>query len=293
MNEELARDNLKGGAWLLADMSLTVWALSIVKWLGDDIPATQMVFVRALTGFVLILPFVWRNREKFIHIKHLRLHLFRILLSVVTLTASFFAISRVPLAVFTAIGFTRPIVVMLMSVVFLRELVGPRRWFAAGVSLVGIVVAVDPGALPTLSGLAALAIVVVSGSAAIVVTRRLRSAPHVVMMSFYTAGLALCTAPFALSSWVGIDSSRLMPLLLVGAFSQLAQLCFLRAHHYGEAGFLSVLSYCSLIISVSVGFFVFAERPGPQFAIGAALVISASFWVSLRARVAGTIPNRN
>ena len=65
MDDGVARDNLKGGAWLIADMALNIWALSIVKWLGADYPSTQIVFLRALVGLVLIAPAAWRQRAVF------------------------------------------------------------------------------------------------------------------------------------------------------------------------------------------------------------------------------------
>lgn len=282
MSDTAPRDNLQGGAWLIADMSLNIWALSIVKWLGAGYPATQIVFLRALTGLVLILPLIWIQRARFRRVEHLRIHLLRVALSVVTLTASFFAISRIPLAVFTAIGFTRPIVTMVMAAILLKETIGPRRWIAAGVALLGVLIAANPGAVPWSLGLAAQGLVVLTGSAAIIATRRLRAAPPIVLMTFYTAGLTLCTAPLALLAWQPVDPAHLAPLLAVGVFSQTAQLCFLRAHYHGEAGFLSVLGYLSLVLSVGVGYFVFDEVPGPEFALGAALVIAAALWVVLR-----------
>lgn len=281
MNEDAPRDNLKGGAWLIADMSLNIWALSIVKWLGADYPSTQIVFIRALTGLMLIAPLIWMQRRAFERVEDLGFHVLRVALSVVTLTASFFAISRVPFAVFTAMNFTRPVVTMVMAAVLLREWIGPRRWFAAFVALVGVLIAANPRDVPWTIGLAALVVVVFTGSAAIIATRRLRAAPPIVMMTFYTGGLAICTAPFAVIDWTPVDGAHLLALLLVGAFSQTAQLCFLRAHYHGEAGFLSVLSYLSLVLSVSVGYFVFAEKPGAEFAIGATLVIAAALWVTL------------
>ncbi len=281
MTSDAPRDNFKGGAWLIADLSLNIWALSIVKWLGADYPSTQIVFIRALTGLILILPLIWMQRHAFRQIEDLRFHILRVALSVITLTASFFAISRVPFAVFTAINFTRPVVTMVMAAILLREWIGPRRWFAAFVALVGVLIAANPRDVPWTIGLAALVLVVFTGSAAIIATRRLRAAPSIVLMTFYTAGLAICTAPFAAMDWTPVDANHLLPLVLVGAFSQTAQLCFLRAHYHGEAGFLSVLSYLSLVLSVSVGYFVFSEIPGPEFAIGAVLVIAAALWVTL------------
>ncbi|MEL6643779.1 MAG: DMT family transporter [Pseudomonadota bacterium] len=282
MNDDAPRDNLRGGAWLIADMSLNIWALSIVKWLEAGYPATQVVFVRAAVGLVLILPMILYHRAAFREVEHMRLHLIRVVLSVITLTASFFAISRVPLAVFTAINFTRPIVTMVMAAVFLGETIGRRRWTAAGIALLGVVLAANPRDVPWSIGLAALILVVFTGSAAIIATRRLRSAPPIVLMTFYTLGLTVCTAPLAFASWVPIDPSHILPLMAVGAFAQSAQLCFLRAHYHGDAGFLSVLGYTSLVLSVGVGAVVFGETPTIRFALGAALVIAAAVWVVLR-----------
>ncbi|MEM6823716.1 MAG: DMT family transporter [Pseudomonadota bacterium] len=284
MSADAPRHNLHGGAWLLADMSLNIWALSIIKWLGAGYPTTQLVFLRALTGFVLLLPVIWRQRASFHKINDPALHVLRVGLSVVTLTASFFAIARVPFALFTAISFTRPVVTMIMAALVLREVIGVKRWIAAGIALLGVILAANPREAPWSLGLAALAIVVVTGSAAIIVTRRLREAAPIVLMTFYTAGIAAATAPFAFSTWAPISPSHLWALLLVGVFSQVAQFCFLRAHYHGEAGFLSVLSYFSLVLSVTVGYFVFSELPGVQFAWGAGLVIVAAALVTLDAR---------
>lgn len=288
MTNDAPRNNLVGGAWLIADMSLNIWALSIVKWLDAGYPASQVVFVRAAIGFVLIFPMIWVQRSEFAKVEHLRIHILRVALSVITLTASFFAISRVPLALFTAINFTRPIVTMVMAALVLNETIGRRRWLAAGVALFGVVLAANPRDVPWSLGLAALILVVFTGSAAIIATRRLRSAPPIVLMTFYTLGLAICSAPLAFATWVAIEPGHALALLGVGAFAQGAQLCFLKAHYHGEAGFLSVLGYTSLVLSVGVGFVIFGEEPSLRFALGALLVIGAALWVVLRPGVVGT-----
>lgn len=278
------QDNARGGAWLLADLSLNIWALSIVKALGAGYPSAQIVFIRALVGLVLIAPLVWRARATFRDLPDLNLHLLRVTLSAITLSASFFAIARVPFALFTAIGFTRPLVTMVMAALLLGERIGTRRWLAALVALGGVVIAVNPGTTRPGWGLAALCLVVVSGSGAIIATRRLRGAPSVVLMTFYTAGLTLFTAPLALWFWVPVAPNHLLPLILVGCFAQVAQLCFLRAHYHGGAGFLSVLSYLSLVLSVGVGYLIFDEVPSPSFALGAVLVVGAALWVTVDPR---------
>ncbi len=263
-------------------MALNIWALSIVKALGFGYPAFQLVFLRAGVGLVLMLPWIWRYHRAFRGLNDLRLHALRVGFSAVALTASFFAIARLPLALFTAVSFTRPILTMIAAAWLLREVIGRDRWMAAGVGLIGVIIAVDPGGSENNWGLAAQVLVVIAATGAVITTRRLVSAPTVVMMTFYTAGLTVIMAPFAFLNWTPVPHDEWPILLAIGVFAQSAQFCFLRAHRYGQAGYLSVLAYASLVFSTGVGYVVFDELPKPGFWAGAVLIIAASLWVTLR-----------
>ena len=284
MIPDAPRDNVRGGAWLLADMALNIWALGIVKALGLGYPVAQIVFLRAGIGLVLLLPWILRNRHSFAHVPDLPLQVLRVVLSAATLTASYFAIARVPLALFTTMNFTRPLVVMVLAALLLRERVTVGQWLAAAVAMMGVLIAIDPDGTTLGPGL--MALVVLTGSGAVIVTRRLRATPTIVLMTFYTVGLGLCTLPFALWSWQPIPADHLVPLLAIGVFAQSAQACFLRAHFNGDAGVLSVLGYMSLPLSTAAGFFAFGETPTLRFMAGATLVVlaAASLTMSRRPR---------
>ncbi len=277
------RDNLRAAGFLIADMSLNIWALTIVKAMGADYPAVQLVFLRALVGLVVIAPWVWRERGAFAATGDLGLHAVRVGLSTVTLATSFYAIARVPFALFTAVNFTRPILLMLMAALFLREVITGRQWLAAAVGLVGALVAVGPVDPAAGWGLVALVSTVVTGTAAVIVTRRLSGCPAVVLMAFYTGGLALASAPFALTGWQAVPPADLPVLLAVGLFAQAGQLFFLRAHRLGDAGVLGPVGYSSLILSASVGWAVFGEVPTLNLVLGAALIVAATLTLARRA----------
>ena len=270
------RDNLRAAGWLILDMSLNIWALTIVKAMGADYPALQLVFLRASMGLVLLCPWIWRERGAFARVDRPGLHVLRVVLSTVTLATSFHAVARLPFALFTAINFTRPILLMLMAAVILRERITRPRWIAAVAGLCGALIAIDPGTAPLNSGLAALLVTVVTGTAAVIVTRQLKGTPAVVMMTFYTAGLGLASLPLAVGVWQPVAAGDLPLLLGVGLFAQAAQLCFLRAHWLGDAGVLGPVSYASLILSAAVGYAVFAEVPTPEMLVGAAIIVVAA-----------------
>ncbi|WP_424972102.1 DMT family transporter [Dinoroseobacter sp. S76] len=277
-----ASDNRRGGGWLLADMALNIWALSIVKAMGLEVPAVQLVLIRAGVGLILMLPWIWRDRVAFRGITELPLHGLRVGLSALALTCSFYAIARVPFALFTAMNFTRPLVLMAMAALLLAEPIRRSQWVAGLVCLCGVGIALQPGAVAYDPALWALAVTILAGTGAVIVTRRLKAAPTVVLMTFYTAGLTLVLAPVAAFQWTPVAPGDWPTLLAIGAFAQAAQFCFLRAHKLGEAGMLAILGYLSLVLTTAVGFFVFDEVPTLSLLAGSTLIVAASLWVRLR-----------
>lgn len=275
-------ENLRASAWLIADMSLNIWALTIVKWAGAEYGAMQLVLLRAAVGLGVLTPWIWRERRAFAATDRWPLHALRILLSTVTLASSFYAVARLPFALFTALNFTRPIVLMVMAALILGEHIGRARWIAAVCGLLGVAVAVGPKAASPSPALLALGVTVLAGTGAVIVTRALRGTPAVVMMAFYTGGLLLTAAPFALAAWRPVPLHDLPLLLGVGILAQAAQLCFLRAHWLGDAGVLGPVSYASLILSGAAGYLVFGEVPGAGMVAGAAIIVAAALWVGRR-----------
>lgn len=265
-------------------MSLNIGALSIVKAVGLGYPAAQIVFLRAIVGLGLILPWAVWSRSAFTAIPDPKLQILRVVLSALALSAAYFAVSRVPFALFTALSFTRPIVLMLMASLFLAEVIGPRRRIAALVALGGVIIAVGWEGFVVNLGVGAVALAVIFGTSAIILTRKLAATPTVVLMVFYTGGLSVLAFPIATSHWVPIPSDHLLPLLAIGVFAQAAQFCFLQAHTRAEASFLAMFGYLSLILTTAVGFFVFGEIPSLSVWIGAALIVLATAFTTLQGK---------
>ena len=273
-------DNRQASLWLLSDMCLNLTVLSIVKLIGADYSAIQLVFVRASSGLLLMLPWVWRERSSFQKIERIDLQLLRIFLSLTALCSSYFAVARLPLALFTAINFTRPLLLMLMASWLLREAIPTSRWVLALAGLLGVVIAVNPGAVPWSWGIPALFLTILSSTLAVITTRKLRGTPPVVMMLFYTAGLAFLSLPVVLADWQTIPTEHLWPILCIGVLAQCGQYCFLKAHWMGDASVLGPLGYTNLLLSGLAGFLVFNEIPGPEMILGSTIIVVATLALS-------------
>ncbi len=283
-------NNTRAGCWLLTDMCLHTIALSLVKAMGADYPVMQMVFIRAAVGLVLLLPWLFRGYRSLLSLTHWQLHAARILCSVLALSCGYYALGRVPLALFSALNYLRPAVLMIMATLVLGELVTRRRWLAVGLGFIGVLIALQPGSTPLSSGTLVLFLGIAFGTVATILLRRLKGTSEIVMMLLYTGGLALVSAPFALILWVPVSRSDIFALAAIGLFSQCAQYCFLKAHWLGDVGFLGPLTYLNLLLAALAGYVFFNEIPSASLATGALIIVISA---ALLRELKGTATSRN
>ena len=259
--------------WLLLDMALVTTMQAIVKAEGETYPAVQLVFLRSLVGFMSVTPLVWRHRRKLTDLSNIRGHLARVAFNSVALTLNFAAFAALPLALVTAIGFTRPLVLLVMAASLLGESVTRMRYSFTALGFIGVIIMVQPDAIPWNMGLVAAFGSVIFGSLAVVQTRRLAGESTVVLMLFYTVGLTLLTSIPAAVVWVPIPWSESPNIILVGVLAQVGQYCWLQAYQKQEARLLAPIGYLSILFSGFAGWLFFGEIPSLSLCIGAAIVV--------------------
>lgn len=263
-------------AWLMLDMTLVAGGMTaLVKAQGATYPAFQLVFIRAMIGLIFILPLMWHHRADMRVIKHPWRNVFRITCNAVALTSNFWAITLLPLSTVNAVGFSRPMVTMLMAVLLLGERVSHIRWLGAALAFVGVLVVIAPGAGGFDANVFIVLISVFFGALAIIQTRALKEESTTVMMLFYTVGLAVVTAVPALLTWQPVRPFDWLPLLGIGLLAQLGQYCFLRAYRMADASHLAPISYLSIVFTTASGYIFFDEVPEIQVVLGVVLIIAA------------------
>jgi drug/metabolite transporter (DMT)-like permease len=259
--------------WLLLDMALVTTVQALVKAEGETYPAIQLVFLRSLVGFISVAPLVWRHRRKLADLSNIRGHLTRVAFNSAALTLNFAAFAALPLALVTAIGFTRPLLLLVMAAMMLGERVSGIRYAFTALGFVGVIIMVQPDAIPWNMGLVAAFGSVLFGTFAVVQTRRLAGENTVVLMLFYTVGLTLLTSIPAALVWVPIPWSEAPSIILVGVLAQLGQYCWLQAYQKQEARLLAPIGYLSILFSGFAGWLYFGEIPSLSLCIGAAIVV--------------------
>ncbi|MDR6670691.1 DMT family transporter [Rhizobium sp. 1399] len=269
-----ARDSRFGIVWLLSDTTLVTGMTVLVKMQGASYPAIQLVFIRALIGLILIAPMIWRHRRQLANSRDPLRNIMRISCNAVALTSNFVALTMLPLVLVNALGFTRPLISMLMAVVMLGERVGRWRWIGAVVAFVGVLITLAPDTFAWNLGLLAVLLSITFGALATIQTRMLHYENTTVMMVFYTAGLTLITFIPALFVWQPVRSEDWPALLGIGLLAQIGQFCFLRAYQIASASLLAPFGYLSIVFATASGYVFFGEVPELRTLIGIIVIIA-------------------
>ena len=275
--------NVQGTLLLLASGALYSVMSGLIKHLGGHIPSFEIVFFRALVLVVILTPILARTGIACLKTRRPGLHVLRVLLSAVALNATYFALTRLPLADVTAITFTRALFTTVLAVIFLREAVGAHRWAATVAGFIGVVVILRPG--PTgVDAAALLALLAACAVATImIIVRKLASSEAMLTMMAYPAFfVAALTAGPTAWYWVAPDGRELVLLLAMSLISLAAQWCFIRAFRAGEASAVAPVDYVRLPFATLVGMAFFAEVPDAATIAGSAIIIASTLYTVRR-----------
>ncbi|MFT5112867.1 MAG: drug/metabolite transporter (DMT)-like permease, partial [Parasphingorhabdus sp.] len=137
--------NLRGILWMVLSTVGFSISHSIIRYLSPEIHSFQSVFFRAFFSLFVIAPWLIRYGFSYLATKRLPLHIFRTCCSVLSMTSFYYALTIIPLAKATAIGFLAPILCSLLVIVFLKETSRLAHWLGMGLGLIGTLVIVRPG----------------------------------------------------------------------------------------------------------------------------------------------------
>ncbi|MFK4722925.1 drug/metabolite transporter (DMT)-like permease [Bradyrhizobium niftali] len=257
------------------------------KYLSTSLPSIQITWIRFLTFALIFTPVMLRSSPYYaMRTERLGLHVMR---GAVLLGSSLFFITGLrflPIAEASATGFVAPLFVTALSIVFLGEKVGMRRWFATALGLIGVLIILRPG-----TGAFHLAAFFPVISAAcwagtLILTRMMSGREAVVTTMAYSSltGLAILTAmvPFV---WVTPSWTAIALGIFIGVASTAGQWIVVLAYRYGDASVLAPFSYSQLLWVSILGFFIFGEVPSIWTVVGAAFIVASGLYIAHRERV--------
>ncbi len=260
---------------------------AIVKDVSLRYPTFQVAFMRFALGGLCVVGWAawqrpgWPSRETMIA------NSLRSLLVVVTGTAFFYSLARLPMAEAFALSFLAPIFMAVLAVLALGERLDRRIVGGLAAGLAGmLVMVVAPGASPAeraWDGIAAALLCALTYAVSMVLLRARATRDRIeIILLFQTVGPALIMALPAASVWMPLQAADLPPFVAIGIMGTTGQILFAQAFARAPASALAPLEYTSLVWAVAFGYGFFGEVPSVAMFAGSALIIAGSFLAARR-----------
>jgi drug/metabolite transporter (DMT)-like permease len=280
-----------------------------MKFLSGSYALHQIVLMRAVVALVLTVAILMPLEGGLALIRTRRpgAHLLRGVCVVFSNMCFFLALAAMPMADAMALFFICPMFITALSVVVLGEKVGPRRWAAVAVGLVGVIVMMRPGSgafqLAALLPLAAA----LSYATLTIVTRRIGGTERAATMTFYITlafivvsgamGIAVGDGRFAdqsdpslaflLRGWVWPAPADAALIALAGMLSAVGAWMIAQAYRMCEAGLAAPFEYIALPLAIFWGAVVFDDWPDLFSWTGMALIVGSGLYMLWREALRG------
>jgi len=279
----LLPENVQGAFWVIASCLLVVSMSVVVKMLGARLDSFQLSFFRAAFGLLVVAPFALAAGPTILRTRRLGLHLARGIAGGIGMISGFYALTHLPLADVSAIGFTKPLFLIVLATLVLRERVGYRRWSATFVGFLGVLIMVRPGGgVLELAALVALLGALAAACVKLFVKQLSQTERPVTILVYLGLITTTLTALPAYLVWQPPTVIELALMLLVGVLASLAQLCIIRGYKIGEASALAPFEYSRLPFAATYGILLFAEIPDLYTLAGAALIVASTLYIAHR-----------
>jgi drug/metabolite transporter (DMT)-like permease len=275
---------------LMIILSTTFLASSdaMAKYLSrTGLPSVEIAWIRFLVFVLILLPVVLHpaSGNPMRSVRPL-MQVFRGLGLLCSSIFFIIALGYLPIAEATATGFISPLFVTGLSVMFLGEKVGLRRWTATIVGLIGVLIIIRPGTSAFQPATMFPIISALGWATALVLTRKISGADRAITTMAFSAitGFLVLSAvvPFY---WMVPSWTQIALGVGIGTAATIGHWIVVLAFRYADASVLAPFSYVQLVSVTLLGFFVFGEVPDVVTFIGAATIIASGVYTAHRERV--------
>lgn len=275
-------------------LGIAVFSVSnaLGKYFVHRYPLGEILLFRSAAAFVCLAPFL-SSRDVVASLARgqIALQVVRMVLVAIELVCFYVSVSTLPLAAVSTFYLAVPIYVMVLSAIFLRERVAPRRWVAALVGLAGVLVALRPGAA-AVAGVGRAEAICVFGSLCysviLTLTRRLRGTAGTVLVAWQLAGVLALGAGWSALRFTMPGPLDLMALSAIGLITMAGYGGVNRGLQLAPASLVAPFQYTSIVWATVTGYLVFGEVPDSGTVLGAAIIVAAGLFLLFAER--GAMP---
>ncbi len=259
-----------------------------LKTLSAHYPAFQVAALRGLASLPLVLAWALATAGPHALVRvRWSLHLLRGVLGITMMASFVYALRSLPLSTAYSIFFVAPLLITALSVPILGERVGPRRWVAIAVGLLGVLVVLRPTGAGMLSLAGGAVLLAALGYAVSAITVRVlaRTDSTQAITFWLLALMALGAGVLAMPGWVSLHGEHVWIVAAIGIAGALGQYTITEAFRVGEASLIAPLEYTALVWGVGLDLLLWKVLPDGLTWAGAAIIVASGLYLLRRERV--------
>ena len=279
---DTARNRQIGIALVTATTLLFAVLDTSAKWLVQTLPVLQVVWLRFLFHTILTTAiFLPTLGPALFKIHNPRMQLLRGVMLALMTGLNFFALQYLQLAETSAVQFSVPILIALLSAWLLHEKLDAKRWTAILIGFAGVLIIMRPGSQGFHPAIFLSVLNALLYAAFNLMTRRLAGSDHPIATQLASAAVpTVLLAPFALWQWQApSDVLTWCVILLTGLTGGLGHTATALAHRYATAAVLGPFLYQQIIYMTLGGWLVFGQIPDVAVVLGACVVVLSGLYL--------------
>jgi len=278
-----------GMLFMLGSGLCFVAVIGLVKNLDGALPAAQASFIRYFIGAIFFIPYFFRFSAIKLRKSNFLRYFVRSIFHSLGVVFWFYAMSQLPVAEVTAIGYMTPVFVTLGAVIFFKEKISFWRIGAIILAFLGVLLILRPGFQNLVFGHAAQisATMFFAGSYLLVkeLTRTESATAIVAMMTLF---VTIALAPLAFIVWVPPSLMDIISLVFVALFATLGHFFMTKALALAPLVVVQPVTFLQLVWATLLGILVFGEGVDPFVVIGGGLIIASITLISYRETIRKT-----
>lgn len=256
---------------------------AFVRLAAEQLHSIEVAFFRNFLALVLFLPLLARQGIGIMRSPRMDLHLLRAGLGAIAMMSFFTAITLIPLAETTALGFASPFFATLAAVIFLGERIRMHRSIALAVGFLGVMIVLRPGFVEISTGAALMLLSALIIGITAVLVKKLSATDRPEAIAIWMVALQTpITFLAALSFWEWPTAETWVWLFCLAAAGNVGHLCWTRAMSIAEVSQLQPLEFAKLPFIAVIGYVGFHEVPTQWVWLGGAVIFAANAFITHR-----------
>ena len=284
---------VRGIPWAMLAVLCFAIIDTIAKYLGKSYPVLGLVWARYTVHMLIMLAWLGPTMKlDLVRTQRPALHILRGLCLVGSTCFFFKALTLMPMAEASAIGFVTPLLVTLFAVPILKEKISRRRWIAVIIGFIGVLIIVRPGGKVFSSSALWPLCSALCFSLYQVITRKVhREHPHTTLFYGSLIGSLVLTVVIAVShqvapfTWPTPTLWHMVLIFALGLIGGTGHWVLIRALSKAPASMLAPFYYTQLVWIILFGYIVFGDFPDRWTLLGIVVIVSSGLYVAYGERV--------